>query len=228
MSTAIWHAGTTPSLSRLAGGAGPAGVVIGREHAGELAPVRLFRPEPTRVVVVGGSWVAHLLVFRCMANDAQVTVTTSSPARWNAFRQRVAAGDELVVEAAGAAAPIVTHAPTGQPALYVTDVGPAGAERDEQQHAWACHLTRLPTLTTAGLTAVADAQVVVVSRLGEPEADLLTTSARLGSADATRLTQLHDDMFALVTAGSARYLWFATTSIEEEFLGRPAPDEPTT
>jgi hypothetical protein len=224
VSTAIWHAGTTPSLSRLAGGAGPAGVVIGREHAGDLAPLRLFRPEPTRVVVVGGSWVAHLLVFRCIANNAQVTVTTSSPARWNAFRQRVAAGDELLVEASGAAAPSATHAPTGQPALYVTDVGPAGAE---QQHAWACHVTLLPTLTTTGLTAVADAQVVLVSRLSGPEAELLATSARLGPADATRLTQLHDDMFALVTAGSARYLWFATTSIEEEILGRPAPDELT-
>ena len=157
-----------------------------------------------------------------------MTVTTSSPARWNAFRQRVAAGDELVVEAAGAAAPSATRAPTGQAALYVTDVGPAGAERAEQQHAWECHVTVLPTLTTAGLNAVADAQVALVSRLSEPEAELLTTSARLGPADATRLTQLHGDMFALVIAGSARYLSFATTSIEEEVLGPPVPDDPTT
>ena len=71
VSTAIWHAGTTQSLSRLAAPAGPAGVVIGREHAGDLAPLRLFRPEPTRVVLLGGAWVGQLLVFRCIANGAR-------------------------------------------------------------------------------------------------------------------------------------------------------------
>lgn len=222
MSTAIWHASTTPSLSRIAAAAGPAGVVIGREHGGDLAPVRLFRPEPTRAVVIGGSWVAHLLVFRCLAHGARITVTTTSPAFWNAFKQRAGAGDDLVVQPSGGVdltAPD-TYEPTGEPRLHVTDTGPTVPARGSGSP-WECQLTVVPTLTTAGLTSVAEADVVIVARLEEKEAELLASAARLGPAEVTRLTQLHGDMFGLLASGVLRYLWFATTSIEEDLLGPP-------
>jgi hypothetical protein len=223
VSTAIWHASTTPSLSRIAVAAGPAGVVLGREHSGALAPVRLFRPEPTRAVVIGGSWVANLVVFRCLGHGARVTVTTASPAFWNAFKQRAGAGDDLVVQPSGGVDLTATgpSGPTGEPHLHVVDVGPTVPARAPAAR-WECQLTVVPNLTTAGLSPAAEADVVVATRLGSNDAELLASAARLGPADVTRLTQLHGDMFGLLASGSLRYLWFATTSIEEDLLGPPS------
>ena len=61
-----WHATARRGLRRLTALAGPAGVVLGREHSGALAPIRLLRPDPTRVgsSVVRG--LTALIVFRCL------------------------------------------------------------------------------------------------------------------------------------------------------------------
>ena len=82
----------------------------------------------------------------------------------------------------------------------------------------------LPTLTTAGLTPVADAHVVLVSRLSADEAELLATTMRLGPADVDPADPAARRHVRPLVAGAPRYLWFATTSIEEELLGRPVPE----
>ena len=45
-SATAWHATAAPALKRLAASAGPTGVILGRDHSGALAPVRLLRAEP--------------------------------------------------------------------------------------------------------------------------------------------------------------------------------------
>ena len=163
------------------------------------APLRLFRPEPTRVVL------ARRGVGRPSAgvpvpgqrrtddgDDVEPGPVERVPAAGGGRRRAGGPGGR-------AAAPSRPASRPAQPTLYVTDVGPAGAERAEQQHAWACHLTVLPD-TDHGRP---DARWPMprwslVSRLSEPRPTCSPPAPGSGPADATRLTQLHDDMFALV------------------------------
>jgi len=102
-------------------------------------------------------------------------------------------------------------------------VGGASVERSTLP-AWHTQVTVLPTLTAANSVSVSDAHVVLLQRLRPEEASICVAALRLLAVTEQKLQQLHDEMLAVVISGVERYLWFATTSVEDEILGPPHRD----
>jgi hypothetical protein len=58
------------------------GMVIGSGMNNEPLSVSVLRPSPTRIVCVGGLYLARQLALRAMATGAWVVVATARPAAW--------------------------------------------------------------------------------------------------------------------------------------------------
>ena len=220
MTAATWRATPKAALRRLAATAGPAGVVIGRQHSGALSPVRLLRPQPTRAVIVGGYWAARLVVFRCLGIGALVEVTTASPARWAGLAESAGAAARFRVVPAGQyVEPWVTPSAT-LPLIQVNDAGGRGAEKPTLGP-WHTSMTILPAVTAHTAPVLSDADVVLLQRLSAPEADVAVTALRLPTDALTKLTQIHDDMMVTIVVGEPRYIFIVTTPMENDLFGPP-------
>jgi hypothetical protein len=224
-SAATWQATDLTGLRQVTATVGPVGVILGREHSGALVPVRLLRPEATRMVLVGGGWATRLLVFRCLAVGSVVVVTTMAPARWLSLAEQAGAAGRLQVQSPDTYAEAQVMPASVQPVLHVNDIGLTTAAARPALGPWQTSLLALPVLTSQAASMLTEANVVVLQRLGSDEAEICANTLRLPPAAVTRLQQLHDEMLVLVIGGELRYLWFATTSIEDEILGPPQRTE---
>jgi type VII secretion protein EccE len=217
MTAASWRAAPKEGLRRLFAAAGPAGVVIGRDHPGGIAPARLLRPQPTRVALVGGYWAARLVVLRSLAAGALVEVITADPNRWAGLADGAGVGSRLRVTRTGELAPPLVPLGSARPVVQVNDGG-RSMERPDLG-GWHTSMTIVTTLTSNTATALADANVVLLQRLTPQEADACVTALRLPPDASTKLQHIHDDMVVAVVAGDMHFLWFATTSVESGLLG---------
>lgn len=208
------------ATGRLVALAGRCGVVLGRDDAGAPVIVRLLRPEPTRVALVGGWWSARLIAFRMLGVGARVVVRTTAPNMWAGLGEAAGAADRVQLIAPGSAVELVGGAGNG-PVLQVDDVGLGGAPDRPNLGPWRTQLTLLPQLTSHGAQVLAEAQLVMVQRLGQPDAELATGVLRLPEQTAGLLQQMHDDMVAIVGGGADRYAWFAPSVVERQVLGPP-------
>jgi type VII secretion protein EccE len=217
MTAASWRAAPKEGLRRLFAAAGPAGVVIGRDHPGAIAPARLLRSQPTRVALVGGYWAARLVVLRSLAVGAMVEVITADPTRWAGLADGAGAGSRFRITRTGELAPPLVPLGSARPVVQVNDAG-RSMERPDLG-GWHTSMTVVTTLTSNTAAAVADANIVLLQRLTPQEADACVAALRLPPDASTRLQQIHDDMVVAVVAGDMHFLWFATTSVENDLLG---------
>jgi type VII secretion protein EccE len=102
-----------------------AGLAVGRNRQGQPVVVRLFRPEHTGIVLVGGIRCAQLLAFRAIAIGARVLVRTNRPRDWATFAHGAAAPSGTI----GIAPPghPVEPPPSSplHPLLTILDLGPS-------------------------------------------------------------------------------------------------------
>jgi hypothetical protein len=226
MTAVMWRATPKNALRRLAVSAGPVGVVLGREHSGGLAAIRLLRPEPTRAVLVAGYWAAHVIAFRCLGAGAVVDITTTHPQRWMGLAQ--AAGQEAalrIVPAGQYAEPLPALGST-RPVLFIADVGPGRPAEQMALAPWQASLSVLPTLTSHSAPGLADADLVLLQRLLPAEADACVTALRMPADALEKLQQLHDEMIVSVIGGEPKYIFVATTAVEYEVFGPARRDRP--
>jgi hypothetical protein len=212
--TARWRAAERGALRRLVAAAGPAGLVVGRDHAGALASVRLLRAEPTRLAVVGGSWLAGLLAFRALGLGAVLEVTTANPAWWSGFAEAAGATAQVAVVRSGEASPVPPN--LTRPVVHLDDAGLGRPPGTAPWHGW---VSVLPTLTAHNAHQAKDADAVLVQRVTDDEAELCASTLRLAGDVAAKLRHLHDDMVVLLVGSQPRWLWFATTPVEQQLLG---------
>ncbi|MGC4768063.1 type VII secretion protein EccE [Micromonospora sp. DT44] len=199
---------------------GEAGMMVGTNRHGGAVTVRLFRPEGTRVLLLGGVRTAQLVALRAMALGALVVVQTSRPRAWEPFVRGVGApGGTIplippgrpVAESAGAAL---------RPLLLVVDTGPVPAET-EPGPAWRATLVVRDELTPADVDMLSRADLAVLQRLHPAEATLAGAALGLG-ASADWLTRIGDDMVAVVNRRALRWALLSPTPIESQLIGRPA------
>jgi hypothetical protein len=198
----------------------PAGLVIGRDMQQQPVTVRLFRDEPTRVVVIGGWWLSWLVVFRTLAVGARVVVRTSAIGRWQGLAQAAQGGGDRLSVIVGEQ-PVEVPANQTSPVLLVDDLGQTGASQRAAQAPWQTRLTILPRLTRNGLAVTGEATMVIAQRLTAQEASGLAELLRLSAQTTSLLQVMHDDMIALVGGGADRYVWVNATSVEQRFFGPP-------
>ncbi|WP_203784008.1 hypothetical protein [Asanoa ferruginea] len=98
------YAGSWPQT--VSGGAALplAGLVLGYDRHGIPVVAKIFRPAPTRIVVVAGLRTAQLVAIRALALGAQVDVRTRRWAAWSGFADEVTAPTRNIVVTPDAAA----------------------------------------------------------------------------------------------------------------------------
>jgi hypothetical protein len=219
------HVAAPAAFATVAVPATSAGLVLGRDHERSPVIVRVFRPEPTRLALVGGWWAARLLVFRALAVGARAAVYTTLPDQWRGFGEAATGRPDRVVFAPPGGPPIGppagAPASAAQPLLHVYDVGPTGAPSRPALGAWQTQLTLLPQLTEQGVHILDEADLTVLQRLTEAEVAIASRPLRLNQQAVGHMPALPDDMLAILGGSTDRYLWIFQTPTEASLLGQP-------
>jgi hypothetical protein len=214
------HTVSRPALAQLRVTSLGAGLILGADRQQGPVSVRVFRPEPTRVTLVGGPWAAQLVAFRAFALGARVAVITAEPHAWREFGQRATGHGDRVTVIAGQQ-PLVLAGTAQQPVLVIDDLGMAGVASPQPLGPWQTQLSILRQLHPPGVPLVQECDLVMLQRLGGEEAAVAGKALRLPGPSTQFLQVMADDMVALVADGADRYIWFAQTDVEREYTGGP-------
>lgn len=215
-----WHTLPRAALKSVTVAPSAAGLVIGQDRQNAPVPVRLFAPEPVRMTLVGGVWAAQLLIFRAFAVGARVTVVTTEPTAWIGFGERATGQYNRLTVLSGEQG--VTGVGTAQePALAVYDLRVNGPASAPPLGPWRSQLTILRQLDRPGVAALQESQLTLLQRLGGAEAALATSALRLRRHSGQFLQVMADDMMALISDGTDRYLSLVQTRVEHDHVGPP-------
>ncbi|MFY1624819.1 hypothetical protein ACN268_16665 [Micromonospora sp. WMMD735] len=227
------HAVSPAALARLSPSPLPAGLVLGADRRRAAVTIRLFRPEPTRVALVGGVWAGQLVAFRALALGARVVVLTTEPTAWAGFGTAALgrAADRVEVRADDRMVPATGTA--GQPTLIVRELPPGGgrpgaaashgpaASGAAPPGAWQAELTVVRRLDPGSVSALRDSDLCVLQRLWADESAAVQQALRLPPDSGRFLQVMADDMLTLVGGGTDRHLWISQTPVEQHLLGAP-------
>ncbi|MFG1900207.1 type VII secretion protein EccE [Micromonospora carbonacea] len=198
---------------------GDAGLMVGANRRGAAVTVRLFRPEGTRLMLVGGVRAAQLLALRALALGARVAVQTTRPRAWEPFVRGVATPDgPIPVLPPGRATDAVAGSAL-RPVLLVVDAGPVPADAGPGP-AWRSTLVVRDGLTASDVDQLGRADLVVLQPLRPAEAALAGAALGLGGS-AEWLTRIREDMVAVVNRRALRWALLSPTPIESQLIGRP-------
>jgi len=199
------------------------GMMLGSGMQGEPLTISALRPAPTRLVLVGGLYLARQVALRAMAVGAWVVIATGRPAAWQVLQKAAGNGPD------GRPAPLVQirrlnpvdlpRPSEDAPLLVVHDGGPTPQELFPPRSPWQTTVYVLPYMhPQAGATANA-ADLVLLQRLPVGQAQLAARVWRLPPPMVHELTTLADDQ--VVALG--RMLWkplrLVTTAKEQAILG---------
>ena len=199
---------------------GSAGLMLGRNRHGTPVIARLFRPEHTRALMIGGVRCAQLVALRAMAVGARVVVQTARPQAWEPFvRGAAVPGESIAVVPPGRTAQIAPGTAL-HPLLVVVDVGPVGPDT-RTGHGWQATLVVRDEFTPADVDVAARADLLLLQSLRADEAALAGSALGLGDA-AQWLTRIREDMVGVVNRRAVRWAALSTTQIELQLIGPPA------
>ncbi|MEJ2888237.1 hypothetical protein [Actinomycetospora aeridis] len=192
----------------------PAGVVLGADPDGEPVAVSLVRAAPTRVVLLGGLYLARQVTLRAVGAGTGAVVVTGRPPVWESVRDAGEPSVRLVGEP-----PADLSVPDGPPLLVVYDRGatarsPAPARRPRQTT-----LVVLPSLVPAVSDLADDADLVLIQRLPPHEAELAGRLWRLSPAMTETLRTLPDRGVVLLGRNLWRRVDLVTGPRETAILG---------
>jgi hypothetical protein len=213
-----WHSAPRRTLPSIGVSSQGTGLILGADIEQQPMPVLFFRPEPTRVTLVGGLWAAQLVVFRALALGAHVTVHADDDTVWRDFGRRAVDDPDRVTVTTDE---VVPPGSAQRPELVLYDLGTAGPSTPPELGPWQTRMTVLRQLEDRGVPAVQEGHLVMMQRLDVAEAELAVTALRIGGERADLLQQMEDGMLALVGGGADRYLWVRPTHVEQQFAGPP-------
>lgn len=212
--------GTVPDgLAGLALEVGAAGLMLGRNRHDEPVVVRMFRPEQTRAMLVGGIGAAQLVTLRAMGLGARVVVQTSRPAAWEPFVRGASVPGEAITVAPPGRALDLAAGTAAHPLLVVVDVGPVGADTAPGR-GWEATLVVRDDFAAVDVAAAGRADLLILQPLQAHEAAAVGAVLGLGEA-ADWLTRIRQDMVAVVNRRSVRWARLAPTDIETHLIGPP-------
>lgn len=212
-------AGDAENLGRLTVPNAPAGVLLGNDHTGKPVRLRLFRPKPTRIVLVDRWWVERILVFRSLALGARVVIHTPLPQQWQGFGER-ATGERQRLITAPQDRPVPVPASVRQPGLVVTEGPPLDLPNAGPWHA---QLTVAPWFGDYLGQPILDADLVILRRLSARELAIATSMLRIDRVDGAALKTTPEDGVVLYQPGMRRYVRLAPTPLEQQAFGTPRP-----
>ena len=195
------------------------GLMLGRNRHGKPVVVRLFRPEQTRALLIGGVRAAQLVALRAMALGARVVVQTARPQAWEPFvRGASVPGESIAVVPPGRAFEIAPGSAL-HPLLVVVDVGPVGAD-NRPGAGWQATLVVRDEFGPVDVDVASRADLLILQPLRPAEATLVGTALGLGEV-AQWMTKIRPDMIGVVNRRAVRWAAFAQTPIESQLIGPP-------
>lgn len=199
------------------------GMVLGSGPQGEPLSVSALRPEPTRIVLVGGLYLARQVTLRAMATGAWVVVATGRPATWQVLAR--AAGEAPdgprapLVQVRRLAPVELPRATEDAPLLVVHDGGAVPQELFPPRSPWQTTLYVLPYLHPQAATTANNADLVLMQRLPVGQAQLAGRIWRLPPPLVNQLSSLSDDQVVALGPNVWLPLSLVTTPGEREILG---------
>jgi hypothetical protein len=193
------------------------GLMLGANRHGAPVVARLFRPEPTRALLVGGVAAAQVIVLRAMALGTRVVVQTARPKAWEPFVRGAAVPGESIALIPPARMVEMPGGTALVPVLHVVDVGPVGADTRPGQ-GWQATLVVRDEFVPADVDLALRADLLLLQPLRPDEADLCGSALGLGNA-AQWLTRIRADMIGVVNRRAVRWVALAGTPIEQQLIG---------
>ncbi|GAA2492154.1 hypothetical protein Ahu01nite_027370 [Winogradskya humida] len=198
---------------------GNAGLMLGQNRHKDPVIARLFRPEQTRALLVGGVRCAQLMALRAMAVGARVVVQTARPQAWEPFvRGAAVPGEAIAVIPPGRAVDI----PPGSalnPLLVLVDIGPVGAD-NRPGAGWQATMVIRDDFSPADADVASRADLLLVQPLRPQEAQLVGAALGLGET-ADWLTKIRPDMLGVINRRAVRWAVLSQTPIESQLIGPP-------
>jgi hypothetical protein len=205
------------------------GMVLGCGPREEPLSIAMLRPQPSRLVLVGGLYLARQLALRAMATGAWVVVATGRPSAWQPLtRSARAAGEDPEDPEGSRPALIQVHelaplelprASEDTPLLVVHDGGAVPQELFPPRTPWQTTLYVLPYLHPQAEGTAGTAELVLLQRLPQAQAELAALIWRLSPAMTRELVTLADDAVVALGPNLWRPLRLVTTPAEREILG---------
>lgn len=199
------------------------GMVLGSGPQNEPLSVSVLRPEPTRLVLVGGLYLARQVALRAMATGAWVVVATGRPGAWQVLTRAAGEGPD------GRPAPLVQvrrlapvdlpRASEDAPLLVVHDGGAVPQELFPPRSPWQTTLYVLPYLHPQAAGTANNADLVLLQRLPVGQAQLAARVWRLPPPMVDQLVSLKDDGVVALGPNLWLPLRLVTTPKEREILG---------
>ncbi|MEV4351796.1 type VII secretion protein EccE [Actinoplanes sp. NPDC049596] len=198
---------------------GTSGLMLGRNRHGNPVVARLFRPEQTRALLVGGVRCAQLVVLRAMALGARVMVQTARPRAWEPFvRGAAVPGESIAVVPPGRPVEIAPGSAL-HPLLVVVDIGPVGSD-NRPGAGWQATLVVRDEFSAADVDVASRADLLILQPLRPEEATLIGAALGLGEV-AQWMTRIRPDMIGVVNRRAVRWAALAHTPIETQLVGPP-------
>ena len=198
---------------------GTSGLMLGRNRHGNPVVIRLFRPEQTRALLIGGVRCAQLVALRAMALGARVVVQTARPRAWEPFvRGAAVPGESIAVVPPGRPIEIAPGSAL-HPLLVVVDIGAVGAD-NRPGDGWQATLVVRDEFTAADVDIASRADLLLLQPLRPDEATLVGGALGLGEV-AQWMTRIRPDMVGVVNRRAVRWAALAYTPIETQLVGPP-------
>lgn len=194
------------------------GLMIGINRHQEPVSFRLFRPEATRVVVIGGVPIAQIVAIRSMALGAHVLVQTTRPWAWEAFTRGLGPGAPLTVMAPG---PVTV--PPGHPLhplLTIVDAGPVAADRSPGTP-WHSTLVLRDDLSPVDVDVLGRADLALLQPLQAAEAAVAVSVLGLSRDQEAWMSRAQPGMIGVVHKRSMRWAALSQTQFEQQLIGSP-------
>lgn len=201
------------------------GIVLGAGPGGEPVSVGLLRPQPTRLIVVGGLYLARQVALRALASGARLVVGTGRPAAWQPLARAAhqgpdhPAGPEGLVQVRGLTPMELPPASPDMPLLVVHDDGAVPRELFPPRSPWHTTLDLLPHLDPQIVDPANDADLVLLRRLPVGQAELAARIWRLSPPMTSELSSLRDDGVVVLGTNLWIPLRLVTTPREQQILG---------
>ncbi|MGH3921144.1 MAG: hypothetical protein ACRDSG_19235 [Pseudonocardiaceae bacterium] len=199
------------------------GMVLGSGPDDEPLSVSVLRPEPTRLVLVGGLYLTRQVALRAMATGAWVVIATGRPDAWQPLTRAAGEGPD------GRPAPLVQvrqlapvelpRASEDAPLLVVHDGGAVPQELFSPRSPWQTTLYVLPYLHPQAESTANNANLVLLQRLPVDQAQLAAQMWRLSAPMTNQLATLPDDGVVALGPNLWLPLRLVTTPAEREILG---------
>ncbi|SCL56730.1 hypothetical protein GA0070606_2656 [Micromonospora citrea] len=214
MGSHIADTATVGGLNLVAGGGG---LVVGRSRQQEPVGLRLFRAEPTRLLLTGGVRCAELLAFRALAIGARLFIQTAREQEWDSFLRRCVIGRDVASFLPPGVPPPTAASPT-EPQLIVIDTGPVTGPDSGLSAPWRATLVVRDDLAGWDVEALVRSDIVLLQRLVETEAATAASALGLASVQSW-FTQLHPEMVGLITKGKVQWVMLSMTPTERQLIG---------